>query len=241
MELGMEKILRIITDIIFPAKCIVCNALSTSDLLLCASCWKEIEFITEPGCSACGFPFDFDMGADALCVSCVKSRPYFDRAFAAFRYTTSSKAFVYKLKYQDQLYIAAFFARFITNKLRNFYEYRIVIPVPMHRNKLRKRLYNQSAILARQVAKTLRLDYFPNILIKTKDTIAQSKLNRERRKQNIVNSFAVLEDYKNIIKGHNVILIDDVYTTGATVNECSKILKKAGCKKILVVTMARVV
>ena len=241
MQLDIKKFFQQVADIIFPAKCVVCNILISKDLLFCSECWKEIEFITDPKCGICGFPFDFDTGKGALCATCNQKYPYFDKALSIFRYSDYSKSLIYKLKYNDQLHLAYFFAKLVTNRLQNLYEYRIVLSVPLHSKKIRERLYNQSAILASQIAKLSRLDFFPNILIKKRYDTPQSQLSRDRRKKNVLNSFGIAEDQEKFIKGKNIILIDDVYTTGSTVNECSKVLKKAGCGKILVVTMARVV
>jgi predicted amidophosphoribosyltransferase len=104
---------------------------------------------------------------------------------------------------------------------------------------MRERLYNQSALIASHVAKLSRLDFLPSVLIKKRYDLPQSQLTRQRRETNVRNSFAIADESKSLISGKNIIIIVDVYTTGSTVNECSKVLKKAGCGKILVVTAAR--
>ena len=240
MQLGIKKALQRAVNIIFPAKCVVCNVLTSEDLLICSECWKDIEFIVDPKCERCGFPFDFDAGSGALCAECHREPPFFDKAFSLFKYSKHSKSFIHKLKYHDQLHIASFLAKLVSHKLQNLYEYRVVIPVPMHAKRIRERLYNQSAVLAGQIAKISKLDFLPNALIKKRYDTPQSKLSGQERKRNVLNSFAVSDNDKKFIEDKRVILVDDVYTTGSTVNECSKALKRAGCKKILVITMARV-
>jgi ComF family protein len=200
-----------------------------------------MEFIGDPQCNLCGFPFDFDAGPGISCGSCNLEPPFFDKALSIFKYSSYSKSLILKLKYNDQLYIGQFLAKLLSDKSQNLHEYRLVIPVPLHAKKLRQRLYNQSAIIASHVAKLSRRDFLPNILIKKRYDIPQNQLNRERRKTTILNSFEVSKENEKFIKGKNIILIDDVYTTGSTVNECSKTLKKAGAGKILVITAARVV
>jgi ComF family protein len=240
MQLDIKKIFAQAVNIIFPAKCVICNSLTAEVMSLCTDCWKNIEFITDPQCGLCGFPFDFDMGEGILCATCNCTSPFFDKALSIFKYSNYSKSLILKLKYNDQLHIAHFLAKLISERLHNLYEYRVIIPVPLHVKKMRKRLFNQSAIIASHVAKISKLDFLPNSLIKKRNDTPQNKLNRERRKTNILNSFSVAEESKKFIQGKNIILIDDVYTTGSTVNECSKTLKKAGCGKILVATAARV-
>ena len=241
MRSGIKKLLPKVIRIIFPTKCLICNDWCNEETSLCINCWKKIEFITNPQCARCGYPFDFNAGTKALCAPCNQNLPYFDRAFAIFKYSTISKSLIFKLKYHDQLHIARFLAQLIVNRLQDFYEYRIITSVPLHSKKIRERLYNQSAILASQTAKLARLEFLPNILIKKRHDRPQSQLSRDQRKKNILNSFVIAEDYMNFIKGKNIILIDDVYTTGSTVNECSRVFKKAGCNKILVVTAARTI
>ncbi|NRA73518.1 MAG: ComF family protein [Rickettsiales bacterium] len=241
MQSAVKKFFDQAIEVIFPSKCLICASWSNKGILICSSCWQKIEFITDPKCEICGYPFGFDSGKGSLCAPCHQNNPYFDKAFTIFKYSAVSKSLIFKLKYNDQLHIAYFFAQLIANKLQNFYEYRFIVPVPLHPRRIRERLYNQSAILGSHVAKLARLEFLPSILSKKRYDVPQSQLSRDRRKKNVLNSFVIAEDYINCIKGKNIILIDDVYTTGSTVNECSKVLKKAGCNKILVVTIARTV
>ena len=113
--------------------------------------------------------------------------------------------------------------------------------MPLHKKRIRERRYNQSALVASHVAKLSGLEFFPNILTKKRYDVPQSRLNQLQRKKNVLNSFTVEDENKKFIEGKNIILIDDVYTTGSTLHECSKTLKKAGCGKILVATAARVI
>lgn len=240
MQLSLKSLLQQTINIIFPAKCVNCHALVSEAAALCSDCWRAIEFITEPQCELCGFPFDFNAGRGVLCAACNQDPPAFNKAISIFKYSDESKSLILKLKYKDQLHLAQFFARLIANKLQDLYEYRLVIPVPLHAKRMRQRLYNQSALIASQVAKIAKLDFLPNVLMKTRYDIPQSHLSGQQRRINVLRSFAVKDEGRQSIEGKNLILIDDVYTTGSTVNECSKALKKAGCAKILVITVARV-
>jgi ComF family protein len=240
MQLSIKKFFQRATNIVFPAKCVICNVMTSEGLALCSECWKKIDFITDPNCELCGFPFDFDAGEGVFCAECNQAPPYFDKALSLFKYSKHSKALIFKLKYHDQLHVAQFLARLIADKLQKLYEYRVVMSVPLHGKRIRKRLYNQSAVIGSHVAKLTRLEFFPNALIKKRHDTPQNQLSRRQRKKNVLNSFDIADEDKKFIEGRNIILIDDVYTTGSTANECSKTLKKAGCGKILVVTAARV-
>lgn len=209
--------------------------------LLCTDCWSKVNFISEPACAVCGIPFEFDVDLELRCAKCAQEKPFFDSALSLFRYDDASQNIIHQLKYNDKTYLAKYLAGWLHSRVGSKLQgYDYVIPVPMHRQRLKKRFYNQSALLAKYLSNLAGVEFSPNLLVKHKATSPQTGLSKAARFKNIRNSFSLNSAYKQQIVGANIILVDDVYTTGATLNECSRILKKASCAKIKVLTLARV-
>jgi ComF family protein len=206
---------------------------------LCPECWKKIKWIGDPKCKICGAPFEIDV--DLMCAKCAKEKPRFDKAVAAFEYDDFSKGMILKFKHGDTTFfgpqLAAWLYRASVDAIKNA---DIIVPVPIRFFKRLKRKYNQSELLAQELSKLSGIPYEPRILRKEKSTPQQEGLSRTARLKNVVGSFGIAEKYSGLLKGKVVVLVDDVLTTGATVNECSKILKKRGAEKVIVLTVARV-
>jgi ComF family protein len=218
----------------------VCDKIISGSGVLCISCWTKVDFITDPKCKLCGFPFEFNIGAELECAICVKVKPYFDSAFSLFKYNEYTQPIIYKLKYNDKIHVAKYLAQLLIRRVGDLSSYDYIVPVPMHRKRLRKRLYNQAALLAKDITRYSVVKFVPNLLIKTRYVSPQTGLKFKNRQENVKNSFSVNEESASLVNGRSIVLIDDVYTTGATVNECSKLLKQYGCKNVKVVTVARV-
>ena len=229
-------------SIIFPTKCPICSSIIRSGSHLCFKCWGEVDFISDPACKKCSYPFEFDIGVDSLCGSCIENEHYFDSAMSVMRYGDSSKKIIHKLKYSDKAHLAKNIARLMHAKIQSkIGDIDLIIPVPMHRRKIRKRLYNQSALIASHLSKISNIASMPNCLIKTRHHVPQTGLCSHLRKDNVKNSFSVNKNHFSEIHNKNILLVDDVYTTGSTVDECSKVLKQSYCNKVKVITLARVV
>ena len=165
---------------------------------------------------------------------------YFDYYFCALKYKDIVRDRIISFKFGDKSYLYKTFTKIIINNkkvYRFIKKYDIIIPVPMYKNKLSVRGYNQSALGARKIAKETKIIFGKSILAKIKDTKKQSTLTKEDRVNNIKDAFYIRNS--NIIKGKNIILFDDIYTTGSTVNECSKVIKEAGAKSVFVITIAK--
>ena len=166
---------------------------------------------------------------------------YFDYHIYFFKYKDIIRQMLIDYKFNEKPYMHRMFVSFILKheKLVEILKsYDKIVPVPISKKRYKKRGYNQSYLIAKEIAKSvLNIKCDNNILMKEKDIIEQSKLNREQRKENIIGAYKILNC--NSIKNKNIILIDDIYTTGSTVNECSKVLKEAGANKIAVLTIAK--
>ena len=207
-----------------------------------------LELIYPNVCGICG-----KICKESLCKRCAieikkyeinlvnkNKKMYFNESMHIFKYNEMIRQRLIEYKFQDKSYMYKTFAKIIlkNKKVCGFLEkYDIIIPVPIHKKRRLKRGYNQTELIAKEICKNISLELKTDVLIKQKNIKAQSELNKNERKQNIKNAFEI----KNIneIIDKKILLFDDIYTTGSTVNECSKILKKAGAKQIGVVTIAK--
>ena len=243
MSLGLIKTsVSKIQTILFPTKCLICCSIINSESQFCFKCWGSVDFISEPSCQKCDYPFEFDIGVESLCAGCIEQDHYFDRALSVMKYGDASKKIVHKLKYADKTHIAKNIASLMHSRLqKEVVRPDLIVPVPMHRNKIRKRLYNQSALVAHHLSKISAVSFLANALIKTKHHAPQTGLRRELRRSNIKNTFSVNHKHIKDIHNKNILLVDDVYTTGSTVDECSRILKQSYCSEVSVITLTRVI
>ncbi len=238
------KIFKKIAEIIFPNHCLYCEKIISSEGLFCNDCWQKLQFITEPKCRICCNPFEFlPAGRSLICAKCLETKPPFDNAISIFRYNSVIGKIVSDLKYRDRTYIAKKLACFLSKAATEaITEADFIIAVPLHKNRLYQRKFNQSLILCKAIAKhaaktKLRHDF----LLRIKNTPAQVGLNKRQRQKNIVAAFKLNSKYCEIVKDKKILLLDDIMTTGTTLTSCAKILKKSGAAKVTLLTLARTV
>lgn len=230
---------RRLLDHLLPPRCLSCGIGTQDAGRICPDCWKGLEFLQGPACDCCGRPFDFQVKA-SLCGDCLINRPAYDRARAAVRYDDDFQHMIISYKHNDRTDYADFFGQLLLQASQSLdVTEAIVTPVPLHKKRLGKRRYNQSALMGRIFADKKQYDYIADMMTREKHTPPQNG-NHNNRKRNVAGAFKVKAKYQDIIRGRTVILIDDVYTTGATVGACAKILKHAGAARIEIVTIARV-
>lgn len=234
------KILQSFLKIIFPSHCLACEKIISSDGLFCFDCWPKLQFISEPKCAVCSYPFEFQ-GLNLLCGKCLEKKPSFDKAIAIFRYNHILRRVVSSLKFRDQTFLAQKFAKLLFDKSKNeIADCDFIIAVPLHVKRLKKRRFNQSVLLAKNLQKLApQKEFYCDFLIRTKATKPQMELKKKDRESNLKNVFAVNEKYREMVRGKKIILLDDVFTTGATLENCAKVLKKHGAKKVVVLTIAK--
>ena len=206
-------------DLIFPQKCHSCNAKLTKGNVLCSHCQEQLVFISK---------------------TIISEDNDFDIAYALYDFSPLIKSLIHDFKYNEMINIGKFFAskavEFIQTK-QDFPKIDFVIPVPLHSVKKRARGFNQSEIISKIIAKNCDYKHLPNVLKRKKFTQTQTRLGRAERKANVSNAFVLKTPQK--IEGKNILLIDDVFTTGATVNSISNLLKNNGVSKIYILTIAR--
>lgn len=230
-----------IINLFYPASCQACGKKSGIwNENLCGDCLKKIKKRLPPFCIKCGRQLTGDPYLKDKCNDCKNHDPYYDRAHSGFHYEGILKDLVHDFKYKKITSLSREFSKLTVSFMKEYTlgkDVDIVAPVPMHPARIFKRETNHSHILAKDIAKNLGLKYSNRLLKKTKNTPLQSKLKRKERINNLKESFSVNKG--SDVKGKNILLVDDLFTTGTTVNECAKILKEAGSDYVEVITLAR--
>ena len=231
---------RLALDAAFPERCFSCGAIVDNAGALCVDCWPKFTFIGSPMCALCGYPFPHAVSPGAICAACTKRRPAFDAARAALVYDDTSREIILRFKHADRTRYANAFGAWISRAGAELVPLAdVVVPVPLHPRRLIGRRYNQSLLLARAVARLGRLPVIPDALRRLRNTPSQGSLSRGARHRNVQGAFS-LRGRAEVV-GKSILLIDDVYTTGATVEACTHALKKGGAARVYVLTLARVI
>lgn len=228
-------------DMLLPPRCPLCRQRIELHGHVCADCWPDIDFVAEPMCSRCALPFAFE--SEGLeCGACLQRPPAFDAAIAATLYAGKGRDLVLALKHGRLFAAAPAMARMMLPRLQtiDIDEETVMVPVPLHRWRLLKRRFNQSQILAAALARETNIPLECAALRRIKSTPSQGRLGREGRFKNVREAFEVDPHRFQAIESKNVLLVDDVLTTGATVSACAKALKAAGARTVTVVAFARV-
>lgn len=246
----MSYIIKNILDFILPPLCPITGLRVAEPGLISAEAWEGLEFIETPYCHQCGVPMEFmdeqaaKAGEELICATCLSNPPDFDQMRSVWRYNDDTSRLIMRFKHGDQLHLIRSFLPHMKRTLQEITaQHSVVIPVPLHRYRLLKRLYNQAGLLAQSLAKeSPHLTFEPDLLKRHKHTKSQGHMKHEARRKNVKNAFSLTPDAKEKVNGKHVLLVDDVYTSGATVNACAKILKDEGkAARVDVLTLARVV
>lgn len=233
----MLKFFEKLKKILFPndMKCDICGKEMPSgkSKVICDECMKKLPFIFH-GCIKCGEKID---GEYDVCYSCKQNFREFDKNYSVFEYCGIAKEMVWNIKYENKKYLAKTMASFLADKVvfENI-KFDLLTCVPTTKTNIKKRGYNQAMLIAENLAKLLCAKADFSILYRVKENTSQVSLSAQERQKNIENSFIVQN--KKEVKGKTILVIDDVLTTGATMNECAKMLKKAGAKSVIGLTFA---
>lgn len=232
---------RIPVELLFPPVCCGCARRTGSEGVLCAQCWQALRFIERPWCERLGIPFSRELGEGALSAGAIADPPVFDRARSAVAYEGVAIGLVRTLKFHDRTELAPWMTRWMLRVGRELAdEADIVVPVPLHRRRFLWRRFNQSAELARAFASLSGSRFEPAVVVRTRVTRQQVGLDITERQTNVRGAFKVPEEAEIVVRGRRVLVIDDVYTTGATVSAVAMALKRAGAVSVDVLTFARV-
>jgi len=204
--------------------------------------WLNMRYLDEPCCMRCGYPFEYQMIPGQDCAKCSVSPPVFDQARSALQYHEDSCGLILSFKHGGRTANLARFCRQMVRAGRRFWtETDVILPVPLHASRLKQRKFNQAALLARKIGRLTQIPYDPDILRRHRATASQGTKTAKGRFRNVRGAFSVPEDKRADLKDKTVVIIDDVYTTGATLEACTRALKRAGAARVFVLTLARVV
>ncbi len=242
VALGPRQALRRALDLLMPPQCPVTGERVVAPALLSPAGWAALHFIETPYCRRCGVPFAADYGEGVECPSCIAEPPVFDRACAAVVYDDASHKLVVGFKHADRTELAAMFGGWMARAGGQMLSpHTLVAPIPLHRFRLLARRYNQSAFLSEAVARIAGAVHAPRLLRRTRATPPQKDLSPAGRRRNVAGAFAVPAEHRAHVDGAHVVLVDDVLTTGATLNAAARALKAAGAKRVDALVLARVV
>lgn len=227
--------------VLFPRHCPLCNKLVSYGNFIHEECHKELPLIHFPVCMRCGKPISSP--TQEYCYDCRIFPKSFQRGLSLFLYNKKTRPIMSAFKYQNKRALADFFhqelCRYRLSQLKSF-NINAVIPVPIHKNKYKKRGYNQAALLSNRLAMTLNLPHYPNMLIRSVDTLPQKQFNPQARLNNLKKAFCFNSHYDKLLSQaapFSVLLVDDIYTSGATMEACTRILLEAGVSKVYVLSI----
>lgn len=231
-DAGWRGLGRALRDLVFPPSCVHCGGLVEGGALrhVCVACEPLIVRVREPACPCCGHPFFGEASGERLCVHCEGLRPEFGEGRTAILFRGPARALVHRLKYDEGLYVLGDMAEIMAanERVAEFLRGAVLVPVPLHARKERERGYNQARELARELVRALgggtRVE---ECLRRVVDTGTQTNLDREQRRTNLKNAFA-LAPGAVITPNLRYVLIDDVFTTGSTLNACAAVLRRVG-------------
>lgn len=238
---ALRRTLAACADIVVPPCCLVCRTPLGAHHLLCAACWREVHFIRPPLCDVLGMPLPFDVGERMVSAAAVARPPAYDRARAVAHYSGAMRTLVHQLKYADRHDARALLGRWLAETGRDLLAGAdLIAPVPLSRWRLLSRRFNQAAILAKELSRLTGLSIDPQLLRRTRSTKTQVGLTHDQRRRNVAGAFSVPANRRARLQGRNVLLVDDVITTGATAEACARTLKRAGAARVDVLALAMV-
>ena len=223
-------------DFALPPRCAGCGTIVADVHSFCAECWRLIEFLGEGGCSSCGIPLQAT--DEGTCAVCLAKPPRIARTRAAVAYDELSRSLAIRLKYGRKVAIARTMARYMAPLVGRDPD-AVLVPVPLHRTRLWRRGFNQSALVARELSRILGIAADPLAMQRTRRTPPLKGMSPLQRRKTVAGAFKVRD--RSVVSGRTVILVDDVLTTGSTADACARTLKRAGASRIELVSWARVV
>jgi len=236
-----RRLKKAAVDTLYPPTCLACRAATDAHGALCPKCWSLMRFIERPYCERLGTPFEQDLGEGLLSPQAMADPPVYARARAVARFEDGpARKLVHRLKYSDRAELAQPMGRWMARAGTEILaDADLLAPVPLHPLRLWRRRFNQAAMLAREIGRATGKPCDVDALVRVKATHSQVGLSRAQRAENVQGAFRVADGAT--VKGRNVVLVDDVMTSGATANAASRALVRAGAKRVDVLVFARVV
>lgn len=223
-----------ILGIIYPKTCCFCGKVSEKEL--CDVCAKKVIYIEEPRCKCCGKPVGY--AEQEYCYDCQKNTHAYEQGKSLWIHKMPVSLSIYQFKYKNRRIYGEFYAKEMARLYGNlirFWGVEVIVPIPLHRRKKRLRGYNQAAVIAKELGKIMGIPVDCNSIVRNRYTRPQKELNDKERKQNLKQAFSVTNKWKNYKR---VLLIDDIYTTGSTIDTVAEELKKNGVQKVWFLTIS---
>lgn len=235
--------LRQLLDFALPPRCPACGEIVGDPHSFCFDCWQSLTFLGEPCCTRCGLPFEYggEAAAAVECARCLAEPPPFERLRAAVAYGETARKVALRLKYSGRPAVAATLARFMARHVERGGEEALLVPVPLHRWRIWRRGYNQAALIAGELAAPSGIPVDPHVLRRVRATPSLRGLNRRERAEAVRGAFRIDRSARERLRGRRILLVDDVYTSGATASACARVLKRAGAASVEIYCWARVV
>lgn len=239
----LHRLLKGFVEIVYPKTCLACRnklPVASDNDFICAQCWTKVKRNLPPFCHSCGRQLEKKSYAKNICSSCLKNRLHFDRAYAPCVYTGAIKELIHEFKYKNKDYLGAILSKPMIDFIKefdlpiDFLDF--IVPMPLYESKYREREFNQAEILSDHIAKEFSKNVLKDTLIRNRNTKTQTDLEINERFLNVKGSFSVVKEAD--IKGKNLLLVDDVLTTGATSSEAASALKDSGANIVFVLTLA---
>lgn len=232
---GIQVFARL-SNLIYPRRCPICDGLTGSHkILICRECRQRLRRICEPACKKCGKALEKE--ETEYCADCAQRKHRYTRGAAVFPYDRLLRASVARYKYRGRREYADFYAEELAESCRGLlpvWEPQAFIPIPLHRSRKRKRGFNQAELVARKLGKILGIPVESRLLVRTKKTEPQKELNDGQRRTNLKNAFQVRQ---NDVRLKRVVLVDDIYTTGSTIDAAAAVLLEHGVEKVYFLTI----
>ncbi len=238
-----RKLARFGLDLIIPPRCAACGKVVSEANHLCGTCWSGMEWIDQPYCSVSGLPFSYALGGELVHPSVLAEPPLYDRARAVTAFGETARRLVHQLKYYDRTDLAEVMGRWMVRAGADCLTDPDcwIVPVPLHRGRFWRRRFNQSALLAKEIALQSDRTFKPDLLRRVRRTRQQVGLSEAERRSNVEGAFQLNLPDRISLSGRSIVLIDDVWTTGATLDACVRVLRRAEVEEICIITFARVV
>ena len=228
-------------DLIVPPCCLACRTPLVTHHVLCGACWRGVRFIRPPLCDVTGIPLPYDTGERVVSALALAHPPAYDRARAVAHFSDSMRTLVHQFKYADRHDARQLFGRWLAEAGRELLQgIDVIVPVPMSRLRLLLRRFNQAAVLACELGRQTGIAVDPHLLVRARSAPRQVGLTRDQRRRNMAGAFHVPPARLPRLNGRSILLIDDVITTGATVNACARALKRAGAQRVEVLALGLV-
>lgn len=220
-----------------PPRCPGCDTIVAADHRFCADCWGALRFLGAPACAGCGVPFEFDRGAGTRCAECLRDPPRHAGIHAAVAYGDVARSVALGLKYGGRIALAETAARLMARVMP---EADVLVPVPLHRWRIWSRGFNQAALVAQALGRARGVPVEHHGLVRIRATPMLRGMGRQARVRTVKAAFAVVPRHRDALAGRRVLLVDDIYTSGATTDACVAVLLRAGAASVAILCWARV-